>query len=369
MKVSPMIPLFSASAVNAGLDLAAAVTRVIDSNWYVLGSEVSTFEQEFARYVGAEHCVSVANGTDALQLGLQALGVGPGDFVACVANAGFYSSTAIHAVDATPLYVDVDPRTLNMSAESLKEALKLEPKAVIVTHLYGQMADIETLAQLAREASAVVLEDCAQAHGARRAGRRVGSIGDVGCFSFYPTKNLGALGDGGAVVCRDPSVATTLRSLRQYGWSSKYAINLPHGRNSRLDEMQAAVLRDKLPRLDGWNAERRHIASQFNAAFAHLPMTLPASTDEDYVAHLYVVQIDARDAFREHLRSHDVATDVHYPIADHRQRAYPDVETGGPPLKATEAACERVVSLPCFPGMTKQQVAGVIDGVRSYFGK
>lgn len=364
-----MIPLFSAHAANAGLDLAEAVRRVIDSHWYVLGQEVTAFEQEFAAYVGSAHCVSLANGTDALELGLRALGVNRGDRVACVANAGFYGSTAIHAIGAHPIYVDIDPSSANMAAGSLQQALAQQPKAVIVTHLYGRMADIETLAAMARAAGVAVIEDCAQAHGARRNGRMAGSVGDMGCFSFYPTKNLGALGDGGAVTCQDAALVGRLRALRQYGWSSKYTVALANGRNSRLDEMQAAVLRAKLPLLDGWNAERRRIASRYHEAFANLPVDLPGPVGEDYVAHLYVLRLpeaSQRDGFRAHLQGRDVATDVHYPIPDHRQPAYPSGDSRHS-LPATESACDRNVTLPCFPGMTDSQVEQVIDAARSFF--
>lgn len=361
-----MIPLFSASAANTGLNLERAIQRVLNSNWYVLGSEVSSFEREFAQYIGSEDCVSVANGTDALELALRALGIAAGDTVVCVANAGFYGSTAVHAVGGVPLYVDVDAASLNMSAAALEEALKHKPKAVIVTHLYGQMADINELVRLARGAGTAVIEDCAQSHGAKRNGRQAGSVGDIGCFSFYPTKNLGALGDGGAVVCNDAALASTVRTLRQYGWSTKYHVGTPHGRNSRLDEMQAAVLRDKLPRLATWNAQRRDIAAKYNAAFSALPLTLPVSTGEDYVAHLYVVRTEARDALREHLRTRDVATDIHYPVPDHHQKAYPDARIVGD-LIHTESACGTAMSLPCFPGLSDREIAEVVDAVRSFF--
>ena len=361
-----MVPLFSAAAANAGLDLTAIVKRVIDSNWYVLGEEVNALEREFADYIGVRECVSLANGTDALELSLRALGVSSGDKVACVANAGFYGSTAILAVGATPLYVDVDAATLNMSTRSLAEALVHKPKAVIVTHLYGQMAEVESLASLCRAAGAAVVEDCAQAHGAMRDGRRAGSLGDIGSFSFYPTKNLGALGDGGGIVCNDAALAARVRTLRQYGWSTKYHVATPDGRNSRLDEIQAAVLREKLPRLDGWNASRRDIATRYNAAFAGLPLTLPSSTGEDYVAHLYVVRVENRDLFRTHLRNGDVSTDVHYPVPDHWQPAYPLKDTKVS-LAETERGCDLLVSLPCYPGLPAQDVEHVIRVVRSFF--
>ncbi|VWX60491.1 dTDP-3-amino-3, 6-dideoxy-alpha-D-galactopyranose transaminase [Burkholderiales bacterium 8X] len=362
-----MIPLFSSSAANAGIDLAGAVGRVLTSNWYVLGDEVKSFEREFARYIGNADCVSLANGTDALELALRALNVEPGDKVACVANAGFYGSTAIRAVGAAPVYVDIDPTTQNMAVDAFADALRFQPKVVVVTHLYGQMADIEPLTKMAHDAGVKVIEDCAQSHGAIRGGRRAGSFGDIGCFSFYPTKNLGALGDGGAITCNDAALADRVRALRQYGWSTKYHVSTPGGRNSRLDELQAAVLREKLPKLDQSNANRREIARRYNEAFVDLPLVLPSSTGEDYVAHLYVLRCRERDAFRSHLQTRQVATDVHYPVPDHLQAAYrAGLESQGK-LAASEAASREVVTLPCFPGISDADVATVIDAVRSFF--
>jgi len=196
-----IIPLFSAQAVNASHDYLPAIQRVLNSYWYIVGNEVAEFEREFAQYCGVSNCVSVANGTDALELALRALEIQVGDSIMLVANAGFYGSTAVHAVGAKPLYIDIDPRTLNMSAEHLRQALKTQlPKAIIVTHLYGQLADVEAIVELANAAGVPVVEDCAQAHGAKRNDRRAGSFGEIACFSFYPTKNLGAMGDGGAVI-------------------------------------------------------------------------------------------------------------------------------------------------------------------------
>lgn len=361
-----MVPIFSASITNSNLDFQSSIKRVLDRHWYVLGEELRGFEREFSEYVGTAECVSLANGTDALELALRSLGVGPGDKVVSVANAGFYGSTAIHAVGAVPLYVDVDTNSLTMSPAVLAKALQHQPKAVIVTHLYGQLADISELVRLAHGAGVAVIEDCAQAHGAMRAGKRAGSFGDIGCFSFYPTKNLGALGDGGAIVCNDPAIASAVRTLRQYGWSKKYHVDTAHGRNSRLDEIQAAILRDKLPLLDGWNAERRRIATRYNAVFAELPLKRPVSVGEDFVAHLYVIRVESRDAFRRHLESKGVATDIHYPVPDHCQRAYPDAQTIGE-LSSTETACGAVVTLPCFPGLTDSEVTLVIEAVQSFF--
>lgn len=360
------IPLFSASHANAGLDFRTAVGRVIDSHWYVMGNEVAAFEREFAQYVGGTHCISLGNGTDALELGLRALGVGAGDVVYMAANAGFYGATAAHLIGAEPRYVDVDPAALTMSPQALEAALAAgRPKAIIVTHLYGQLADIEAIVAIAERAGVPVIEDVAQAHGARRGGRQAGTFAALGTFSFYPTKNLGALGDGGAIVTRDEAIAARIAQLRQYGWGRKYSVEVPRGRNSRLDEMQAVILREKLPHLDRWNAERRAIAARYNAAFAGLPLTLPASVGDDYVAHLYVVRVDDRDGFREAMKAAGVGTDVHYPIADHRQPAYAGQGTGFA-LDATEHACDHVVTLPCFPGLADADVERVIAAVQAW---
>lgn len=360
------VMLFSAVAANAGVDFLSSIQRVLDRHWYVLGEEVSEFEKEFSSYVGVKHCVTVANGTDALEMALRSLGIQKGDKVATVANAGFYSSTAIHAIGAIPVYVDVDEASLTMAPVSLGKALEHKPKAVIVTHLYGQLADIKELTRLARAAGVLLIEDCAQSHGANRDGKQAGSYGDAACFSFYPTKNLGALGDGGAVVTSDTDLATRLRTLRQYGWGQKYQVVTSGGRNSRLDEIQAAILREKLPRLENWNKERRQIAMRYNAAFASLPVRSPISVEEDYVAHLYILRVSERDAFRNFLKSYGIATDIHYPIPDHLQPAYQDAMVAEP-LCVTEAAGQTVVTLPCYPGLTDPEIERVIKAVQEFF--
>lgn len=361
-----MIPLFSDVVASEGLDLVGAVRGVIDRHWYVLGKEVTGFEQEFAAHVGVDHCVSVANGTDALEIVLRAFGVGPGDRVVAAANAGFYGSTAIHSIGATPVYVDVEADRLTLSPAALEQALALSPKCVIVTHLYGQMADMPALQRLCRAAGVPLLEDCAQSHGAQLGGRRAGSWGEAACFSFYPTKNLGALGDGGAITTGDGEFAARTRQLRQYGWSTKYQVSVPGGRNSRLDEMQAAILRAKLPRLDQWNAQRRAIARRYNEAFASLPLQLPASTGEDHAAHLYVLRTPRRAELRAFLHERGIATDVHYPTPDHRQPAHPNATCAGA-MTHTESACEQVLSLPCFPGLPGSDVEAVVDAVSAFF--
>ena len=257
-------------------DLEEACRRLVDSGWYILGRQVTEFERAFAEYCGVADVVGVANGTDAIELALRALGVVQGQRVALVANAGGYGTVALNAIGAEPVYIDIERDTYGMSPASLQDVLqRTEVSAVIVTHLYGQLAAVEAIADVTRRHGVKLMEDCAQAHGARRAGKAAGSWGDAASFSFYPTKNLGALGDGGAVATNDPQVAAAVRSLRQYGWTSKYRAASPHGRNSRLDEIQAAILLAKLPYLDGWNSRRAKIADQYNALIQNPLLTLP----------------------------------------------------------------------------------------------
>ena len=295
------VPIFSFARMHSDVDAARSVRRVLEREYFVLGPEVDAFERAFADYCGARHCIGVANGTDALELALRALGIEAGDRVAVVANAGGYSAAAVRSIGAVPVWVDVDAGSLTMSPSGLESALAFEPRAVIVTHLYGQLADIASLRALTEAAGVPLIEDCAQSHGARAGGRMAGSFGDVGCFSFYPTKNLGAVGDGGAIVTDDEALSGRIRSLRQYGWSRKYVAEITGGRNSRLDEVQAAVLLDKLPHLDRWNRQRREVARRYSEGLAGLPLTLPPSHDEDYVAHLYVIRTDERDRLAGYL--------------------------------------------------------------------
>ena len=368
MSVAATVPFFSPAGAAFGVDLAACLRQVVDSGWYVLGSQVRDFEAAFADYVGVSHTVGVANGTDALVLALRALGVGAGSRVAMVANAGYYGSAAAALVGAEPMYVDVDAATLTMEPGSLSAVLAHEKTdAVIGTHLYGQMADMDRLSTLCRQAGVPLIEDGAQAHGAAWAGRQAGAWGAVGCFSFYPTKNLGALGDGGAVVTGDAELADRLRALRQYGWGRKYEVLFPGGGNSRLDELQAAVLLAKLPRLNAANAARRAIAGRYGAELAGLPLALPPLPGEDCVAHLYVVRTPRREALRAYLTSRGIGCEVHYPVPDHLQ---PVREGPGQfHLPVTEAACAEVLSLPCYPGLEPAQQDRVVATVRDFFAE
>jgi dTDP-4-amino-4,6-dideoxygalactose transaminase len=348
--------------VALAAEIEAAIRTVLASGWFILGPQVEGFEAEFAACCGTAHCVGTGNGTDALELALRALAIGPGDQVATVANAGGYSTAAIVSAGAEPLYVDVDRDTMTMDPGALGAAMGPRVHAVIATHLYGRMAAMPAILEAA--AGTPVVEDCAQAHGARRNGRPAGSWGTLGCFSFYPTKNLGALGDGGAVVTGDAGLAARVRSLGQYGWSGKYRSALAGGRNSRLDEIQAAVLRVKLPRLAGWNRRRLQIAGDYNRALAGCALVTPLVTpdmSDDWVAHLYVVRCQDRDGLREALRARGIGTDVHYPIPDHLQES----SRWKSDLPVTVACCREVLSLPCFPELTDEEVVLVAQATRS----
>ena len=362
------VPFFSAAGAAFGVDLGACLQRVADSGWYVLGPSVRDFEAAFARYVGVDHAVGVANGTDAIALALRALGVGAGQRVLTVANAGCPGSAAIAQVGAQVNWVDVDEQRLTLAPDALAQALAAGPvAAVIATHLYGQMADMPAIAALCRQAGVPLIEDCAQAHGAALDGRRAGRWGLLASFSFYPTKNLGALGDGGAVVTGDAALAERLRALRQYGWVRKYEVTVAGGANSRLDELQAAVLLAKLPHLDAANARRRAIAARYSAALADLPLRCPPAPGAGHAMHLYVVRTPRRAALQAHLAARGIASDVHYPVADHLQPIWAHRQP--PHLPVTEAACAQVLSLPCYPGLGDAQVDAVIDSVRCFFAE
>jgi dTDP-4-amino-4,6-dideoxygalactose transaminase len=341
-----------------------AIRRVFDSGWYILGRECEAFEQEFADFCGVSHCVGLANGTDAIEMGLRALGIGPGKRVATVANAGFYTATALASIGAEPVFVDVDRDTKLMAVDHLEAVLAAGGiDAVVVTHLYGLLNDMEAIFRLTELARIPVFEDCAQAHGARRGRQRAGSFGAAASFSFYPTKNLGAIGDGGALVTGSSDIAGKVRQLRQYGWQSKYRVVTPGARNSRLDELQAAVLRAKLPFLDRWNARRRDIALRYSTEIKHPRVACPTTYGDDYVGHLYVITCEDRIGLQDHLKAAGVGTDVHYPIPDHRQ---PVLGRRDVSLPVTEELADKVLTLPCYPELSNDEVSRVIAAVNSW---
>ena len=344
-------------------EIRAAVVNVCGSGWYVLGEQVRAVETDFATYCGVGHCIGLNSGTDALEIALRGLGLGTGNAVATVANAGGYASTAIRCVGATPYYIDVDPETYNMDLDKLQPVID-HVQAVVVTHLYGRLAPMDKLLALVRSAGVPVIEDAAHAHGASRDGQKVGAWGDLACFSFYPTKNLGAVGDGGAIVTANKALADRCRCLAQYGWSERNRAAVPGGRNSRLDEIQAAVLRVKLPRLDQWNKRRRQVAALYESGLENIPALSfrPRGGTEDTV-HLFVIECADRTAVQISLKEAGIGSAVHYPVADHQQPAYQVVQHSVP-LPVTEALCGRVLSLPCYPEIHTDEVASVVAALQ-----
>lgn len=347
--------------------LGEIAANVLDSGMFVLGTHVAAFEARFAEHCGAAFAIGVANGTDALELALKGVGVRASDGVVLAPNAAMYGTMAVLAAGAHPVYADVSADG-TLDPASVSHALASTPgvRAILVTHLYGRLADVAALARLADAAGIPLVEDCAQAHGAQAAdGRRAGAFGAAAAFSFYPTKNLGAIGDGGAVVCGDPEVAARVRALRQYGWSEKYTVDVAGGRNSRLDELQAAFLLEMLPLLDDWNARRRAVASRYARGIRHDDIALPALRGADDVAHLYVVRTQRREALRAHLYAAGVRTDVHYPVPDHRQPMFGD-RFAALALPQAERAAAEALTLPCFPEMTDDEIDRVIDACNRF---
>ncbi|GAB2823829.1 DegT/DnrJ/EryC1/StrS family aminotransferase [Alpinimonas psychrophila] len=345
-------------AIRGQLD--GVIARVVSNGWFVMGPEHDALERELASYVGVKHAINVGNGTDALELALAAAGVTRGGTVVTVANAGAYTTIAARLLGAEPVYCDVDATTLLMSAATLNETLRLlpeKPHAIVVTHLYGALAPIEELVIVAREHGIRIIEDCAQSMGASESGRRGGSFADLSTTSFYPTKNLGALGDGGAVFTNDDDLADTVRRMRQYGWASKYSIEYAHGRNSRLDEIQAAILRIKLPFLDQQNEKRRVIHSAYEKT-AHDGMRILNRSSESFNGHLAVIVIENRDKVRADFAAAGITTDVHYPIPDHQQK-YADFMPRAMPLEVTEWAVRNILSVPLFPELSTEEVSRI----------
>jgi len=364
-----MIPFLDLKGINLRhkANLHAALDRVLDSGWLILGKETESFEAEFAAWCGTEHCVGVANGLEALHLVLQAWAIGPGDEVLVPSNTYVATWLAVTHCGATPVPVEPDSATCNIDPARLSAAITKRTKAIIAVHLYGQPADMDAVMAVARAHGLKVLEDAAQAHGALYRGRRAGALADAAGFSFYPGKNLGALGDGGAVTTADAKLAEQLRMLRNYGSRVKYH-NEVVGWNSRLDELQAAFLRAKLPMLDADNAERAALAARYQAGLAHLPgLVLPRVAPHcEPVWHLYVVQHPERDRLAKHLRARGIDTLIHYPIAPHLQPAYAALGMRDGSLPIAESLHRQVLSLPLWPEMTVEQVDAVVEGIRSF---
>ena len=347
-------------------EIEAAISRVLQSNRYILGPEVEALEHEFAAFNGTRQAVGVANGTDALELALRALAIGPGDEVITVSHTAVATIAAIEAAGAIPVLVDVDPRFYTLDPAQLDEVLTSRTRAVIAVHLYGQAADLDTIGEFCQRHNLALIEDASQAHGATWRGKRLGSIGDIGCFSCYPTKNLGAIGDAGLITTNDEQLAHRVRMLREYGWQQRYISDLP-GRNSRLDELQAAILRIKLRYLDADNAKRHALAMQYTHGLDATQLRAPETrSGTEHVFHLYVVRTAHRQELMTHLKIHDIHPGIHYPIPVHRQGAYNGRIRTSFSMFVTESLAEEVLSLPIYPELGNEQVATVVRAINSF---
>lgn len=356
--VKMKIPFLDLRAQYLGIkdEIDEAVERVLDNCQFVLGPEVAEFEKEFASYCGTADCIALNSGTSALHLALLAAGVGPGDEVITVPFTFVASVATILYAGARPVLVDIEPRTFNMDPDAIKAAISPRTKAIVPVHLYGHPADMDPILEVARRHHLVVIEDAAQAHGARYKSRTVGSIGDIACFSFYPTKNLGAYGEGGAVTTNHPGYARTIRMLRDWGQDRKYH-HLLHGYNYRMEGLQGAMLRVKLRHLEKWTECRRKIAQTYNEQLAGSDLLLPAEmAGARHVYHLYTIRSDKRDALQAALQEEGIQTGIHYSIPAHLQPAYANLGYGPDSLPESEKAAREVLSLPLYPELTSAQV-------------
>ena len=356
-------------AMQAEID--TAVARALSSGWYILGNELQSFEAEFATWLGVTAAVGCGNGTDAIALALRGLGIGPGSTVVTVSHTAVATVAAIEMTGATPILIDIDPLHYTMDPDELRRILDDPPaglppiKAVLPVHLYGQPADMDRIVPLCRQHKVALIEDCAQAHGAQLHGQRLGTFGDAATFSFYPTKNLGALGDGGAVATADPVLAARIAALRQYGWHRHY-ISDAVGVNSRLDELQAAILRAKLPHLDAHNRRRADIAAAYTEVLTGSSIQPPETrAGADHVYHLYVTRCARRDAIQAALKSAGIGSGIHYPVPVHLQPAYANrIALGHGGCPETEAAAHEILSLPMYPELTDNEVETICGALK-----
>lgn len=363
-----MIPVLDLKRQEEGIraEIDAALARVTERGQFILGAEGKAFERAFAEYCGVKFCVGVGSGTEALQVALMACGIGPGDEVLTVSFTSVATVAAIELAGARPVPVDVDPDWLTMDPGRIPAALTAKTRAILPVHLHGQPADLGPILDLAARHNLPVIEDCAHAHGALYRGKRVGAWGKISAFSFYPTKNLGGYGDGGALVTDDPALAEQARRIRQYGWDAD-RVSLRKGLNSRLDEIQAAVLAVKLRYLDDWNTERRRLAGIYDSGLQGSGLRLPlAAPDSTHVYHAYVVRHPRRDLLRAHLARRGVATSIHYPLPVHLQPGYENLNLSAGSLPESEAAAREVLTLPLFPGMHEDELRQVIDAILGF---
>jgi dTDP-4-amino-4,6-dideoxygalactose transaminase len=347
-------------------EINAAIMRVLESGRYILGEEVRSFEEEFARYIGINYGIGVGSGTDAITLALKACGIGSGDEVITVSHTAVATIAAIELCGATPVLVDICPDTYTLDPDFLQKVITKKTKAVLPVHLYGHPADLNRIVPIAHDHDLYVIEDCAQSHGALLHNRKTGSLGDIAAFSFYPTKNLGAIGDGGMVVTDDADLAERVRLLRQYGWKERNISTIP-GLNSRLDEIQAAILKVKLNYLDQETARRRNIARVYGQMLPSKDLVFPKeSVDAFHVYHQYVIRTAQRDALKMYLANHGVETFIHYPVPVHLQPAYRD-RLGCHHLSGTEALCREILSLPMHPYMEEHDASAISTLITGFF--
>lgn len=358
-----MIPFMSLAPGEDAADIRAGIDRVIARGWFILGPELEAFEAEFAAASGARYAVGVGTGTDAIALALRALGIGPGDEVITSPLSAAYSALAIMMAGATPVFADLDPDRLTLDPARVEAAVTPRTRAILPVHLYGQPADMTQMEAIARRHNLTIVEDACQAHLATSTGRPVGTIGAAGAFSFYPTKNLGAFGDAGAIVTNDAALVERLKRLRNGGQTNRYH-HLEFGVNTRLDEMQAAILRARLPRLAGWTARRRALAARYRAALQGAPLTVPPEWDPGHVYHLFPVLSSSRDAFQAHLKASGVETLIHYPVAIPNQPALAGVSATTCPI--AERVCTEVFSLPLHPALSDAEVDTIAAAVHTF---
>ncbi|HWF51138.1 MAG TPA: DegT/DnrJ/EryC1/StrS family aminotransferase [Solirubrobacteraceae bacterium] len=369
MTAPPNVPLTRLDNADPDLieELLEAVRRIATTSAFTLGAEVQAFESEYAEYCGTTRAVGISSGTEALALALRALEVGPGDEVIVPANSFIATAEAVSIVGATPRFVDIDRETAVITADAVESAIGPQTRCVIPVHLYGRTVDLDPIVSLARDHGLSVLEDACQAHGALLDGRRAGSMGDAGCFSFYPAKNLGAWGDGGALVTNDDAIADRVMLLRSHGEVTRYHHEVV-GTTARLDALQAAILRIKLRRLEGVNAERRRVGAALTSGLKDSPVTSPppATPGGDHVYHQFVVETDSREALREHLASVGVASAIHYPVPIHRTPAYASAGLGEDSLPVAETLAARICSLPIYPTMGEAEIGRVVQAVHEF---
>ena len=345
-------------------EIEAAVLGVIRGNRYILGVEVEALEEEFAAYIGTKSAIGVANGTDAIELAIRALDIGIGDEVITVSHTAVATVAAIEAAGAIPVLVDIDPNFYTLNPNQLQDVLTPKTKAVIAVHLYGQAADLDAIGQFCRDNRLSLIEDASQAHGAMWKGKRLGSIGHIGCFSCYPTKNLGAIGDAGLVTTNDDDIGKKIRALREYGWTQRFISEIP-GRNSRLDEIQAAILRIKLRHLDEDNKKRKAIAAHYTKKLVGQPLILPALRDcAEHVFHLYVVQTNNRRNLIAQLKESEIQTGIHYPMPVHMQPAYKGRIRIARSMGVTERLSNEVLSLPIYPELSMEMADRLVAAVK-----